>query len=71
MVNGVCPDCITDPLTPLVSARNLFHRRRPLEGVIPPNETVIYQNSFNPLATTLWNSVPENVEQSTSFSELK
>ncbi|WP_294078466.1 hypothetical protein, partial [Thiolapillus sp.] len=71
MVNGVCPDYLSDLLPPLVSTRNPYHRRRPLERVIPPHKTDIYQKSFIPSTTMLWNSIPENIKQSTSISELK
>ena len=71
MVNGVCPDYLSDLLPPLVSIRNPYHRRRPLERVIPPHKTDIYQKSFIPSTTMLWNSIPENIKQSTSIIELK
>ena len=71
MVNGVCRDYLSDLLPPLVSTRNPYHRRRPLERVISPHKTDIYQKSFIPSTTMLWNSIPENIKQSTSISELK
>ena len=46
----------------------LSHQMGPL---IPPNKTDIYPNSFVPSTTTLWKSIPENIKQSTSISELK
>ena len=49
MVNGECPDYLSDLLPPLVSTRNPYHRRRPLERVIPPHKTDIYQNIFHPI----------------------
>ena len=67
---GVCPDYQSDLPPPLVSARNPYHRRRPFERVTP-DKTDIYQNSFIPSNTTLWNSIPESIKQSTSISELK
>ena len=71
MVNGVCLDYPSGLLSPLVSTRNPYHRRRPLERVIPPHETDIYQKSVIPSTTMLWNSIPENIKQSSSTSELK
>ena len=53
MINGVCPDYLSDLLPPFVSTRNPYHRRRLLERVIPSNETDIHQNCFRPSTTTL------------------
>ena len=63
MVNGVCPDYLSDLLPPLVSTRNPYHRCRPLERVIQPHKTDIYQKSFIPSTIMLWNSIPENIKQ--------
>ena len=57
-------------LPSLVSAINTYHRRRPLERLIPPHKTELYKSSFFPPSTTiLWNNLPENIQRSTSISE--
>ena len=71
MVNGVCPDYLSDLLPPLVSTRNPYHKRIPLERGIAPHKTDIYQIDVIPSTTTLWNSATENMKQSTSISEFK
>ena len=48
MVDGACPDYLSDVLRPLVQIRNPNHRRRPFERVMPPHETDTYQNYFIP-----------------------
>ena len=57
MVNGVCPDYLSDLLPPLVSTKNSYHRRRPFERVSSSHKTDIYRYSFVQSTTTLWNSI--------------
>ena len=71
MVNGVCPDYLRDLLPLLVSITNPYHRFRPLERIIPLHKTDIYQFFFIPPTTSLWNSIHENLKQSTCTSEPK
>ena len=67
---GLCQQYITDLLPPLVSARNPYRRRRPLEKV-PSCETELLRKSFILSTTTDWNSLPVNVQQTTSLSVFK
>eukprot|EP00745_Piridium_sociabile_P019699 TRINITY_DN29925_c0_g1_i14.p1 TRINITY_DN29925_c0_g1~~TRINITY_DN29925_c0_g1_i14.p1 ORF type:complete len:275 (+),score=2.49 TRINITY_DN29925_c0_g1_i14:136-960(+) len=71
MINGRCPNYLTDLLPSLVSERNPYHRRRPLERIEPRSRTELYKNSFLPSTTALWNSLPDNIKASDSISQFK
>ncbi|WP_419611672.1 reverse transcriptase domain-containing protein [Thiolapillus sp.] len=68
---GLCPQYIIDLLPPLVSARNPYHRRRPLEREVPSCKTELLRKSFILSTTTDWNSLPVSVQQTTSLSVFK
>ena len=68
---GLCPQYIIDLLPPLVSARIPYHRRRPLEREVPSCKTELLRKPFILSTTTDWNSLPVNVQQTTSLSVFK
>jgi hypothetical protein len=68
---GICPNYLGDLLPPLVSSRNPYHRRRPLERDVPKYKTEIFRKSFFPSTTVLWNDLPVCTQQNTSLSEFK
>ena len=71
IVNGLCPDYLQNLLPPLVSTHNPYHRRKPLERVIPRFHTETYRNSFILSSTTLWNDLPPHVQEIQSLSQFK
>ena len=71
MILGLCPQYINDLLPPLVAHINSYHRRRPLQRNVTTCQTELYRNSFIPSTTADWNSLPINVQQSTSLSVFK
>ena len=71
MVNGNCPSYVSDMLPPLVSSYNRYHHRRPEDRTVPRHRTELYNKSFVPSTTRLWNSLPENVKSTSSLSQLK
>ena len=58
-------------IPPLVSARNPYHRRRPLEREVPSCKTELLRKSFIFSTSTEWNSLPVYVQQTTSLSVFK
>ena len=54
MILGLCPQCISDLLPPLVAHINPYHRRRPLERDVTTCKTELYRNSFIPSTTAKW-----------------
>lgn len=71
MVNGLCPLCLTELVPELVSAQNPYSRRRPLDRSVPKFNTELYRNSCIPSTTIMWNSLPDTVRRSISFSQCK
>ena len=71
MVLGLCPQYLTDSLSPIVSHINPYHRRRPLQRAVPTYKTKLFRNSFVPSTTSEWNSLPGDVQQTTSLSVFK
>jgi len=71
IVNGLCPDYLSDLSPSLVSSANPYHRRRPYERQIPPARTELYKNSFLPRTTADWNSLPDSLKTTSSLSEFK
>ena len=71
MLHSLCPQYWTDLLPPLVRHTNLYHRRRPLERAVPTHKTELFRNSFVPSTTSEWNSLPGDVQQTTSLSVFK
>ena len=66
-----CPSYISNLLPNLVSSINPYHRRRPLERIVPRHTTDVYKNSFFPSTTVMWNNLPLHIQQSQSISQLK
>ena len=71
IINNRTPDYLHDLLPPLASAVNPYHRRRPLERLLPCHKTEVYNSSFFPSTTRLWNNLPLHIQESTSLSQLK
>ena len=71
LVNNLAPLYLTDRLPPLTSSVNPYHRRQRLERYTPYCRTELYKTSFFPSATTLWNSLPDEIKQISSLSVLK
>ena len=69
--NGLLPDHITERFPKLVSETNPYHRRRPLERVVPFSRTELHKHSFFPSATSLWNSLADNIKQLSSIGAFK
>ena len=70
MINHQCPGYLSNLVPPLVSTTNPYHRRRPHERVIPAHKTELYANSFIPLTTQLWNTLPQTIQTNPSISLL-
>ena len=69
MENNIIPKSL---LPSLASAINPYHGRAPLERLIPSHEAELYESSFfSPSTTILWNSLPENIQHSSSNSKTK
>ena len=71
LVNNLLPEHISSKFPKLVSETNPYPRRHPLERSEPRSRTVLYQNSFFPSTTRLWNELPDNIKQLTSISAFK
>ena len=70
-IKGILPDHLTPKFPPLVAEINPYHRRRLLDRKVPQCRTELYRKSFFPSATRLWNQLPENIKETTSFGEFK
>ena len=71
IVNGKCPQYLQDLLPSLVSEVNPYHRRRPLDRIVPRSKTEIHRKSFFPSTTHLWNSLPDRVKTIDSIGQFK
>ena len=71
IVNGAAPPYLINRLPQLVTDVNPYHRRNPLQRQIPYCRTVLYQSSFFPSTTSLWNNLPDEVKQMNSLSCFK
>ena len=71
MVNSNCPPYVSDMLPPLISSYNRYNYRRPQERTVPRHRTELYNKSFIPSTTRLWNSLPQNVTSTSSLSQFK
>ena len=63
------PTYLREHLHPLVSSTNPYRRRQPLQWQVPKHKTETYMQSFFPSTTTLWNNLPENIQQTKSISQ--
>ena len=68
---GLLPNHLDAKFPPLMSEVNPYHRRRPLDRHPPQCNTETYKKTFFPATTTLWNNLPENIQQTQSFGEFK
>ena len=71
LVNGLLPDYLLAYLPPLTANTNPYPRRRPLELQVPNFRLTLYENSFFPSTTVLWNSLPDDIKSTTSLSRFK
>ena len=71
IVNGLVPNYLVDRLPHLVSSVNPYHRRKPLERTVPHCRTQLYNSSFFPSTTALWNELPDYAKKSNSLSFFK
>ena len=71
MIYYQCPGYLTNLVPPLVSATNLYRRRRPYERVISAHKTQLYANSFIPSTTQLWNTLRQTIQANPSISMMK
>ena len=71
MINQICPNYLTDLLPLLMLEQNPYHRRRPLERLVPRTRTELYNNSFLPSTTRLWNNLPDDIKAIDSISRFK
>ena len=69
MINNTCPDYLSDLVPSLLSATNPYHRRQPYGRTIPSFRTELYSNSFSPTSSLPWNSLPANIQESSSLRE--
>ena len=58
-------------MPPLVSSVNPYHRRRPFDHLVPRSNSELYRTSFFPSTTSLWNSLPQHVQEYQSISQFK
>ena len=71
IIKGLTPNYLANYIPPLVSETNPYHRRNPLERIMPRCRTEIYQQSFFPSTTVLWNALPDYIKLSNSLGEFK
>ena len=71
IVHQLVPHYLITRLPPLLSAVNPYHRRNPLNRLVPRSRIELYQMSFFPSTTIIWNNLPEDIKQLTSISSLK
>ena len=68
---GLCPQYLSNILPPLMSSVNPYHRRNPNQRQIPRCRTETLRKSFFPSTVDLWNSLPEDIQQTSSISAFK
>ena len=71
MVHGLVPNYLAQRTPPLVSSVNPYHRRSPLERVVPIFKNTLYEHSFFVSTTYLWNELPDNYKTVDSISSFK
>ena len=71
MTKKLTPTYLNNCLPPLMSEINPYHRRNPLDRLIPRPRLELYKQSFFPSTTILWNSLPDYVKLSDSLAEFK
>ena len=70
-VNNLLPEHLSNKFPKLLTETNPYHRRRPLERLVPFCQTERHKKSFFPSATSLWNSLPDTLKQLQSLGALK
>ena len=71
MVNGLVPRHLSCRLPSLVSDRNPYHFRNPLERDVPFYRNEIARHSFVPSAAAEWNNLEDKIKQANSISQFK
>ena len=71
MVHGLVPNYLAQRTPPLVSSVNPYHRRNPLERVVPIFKNTLYEHSFFVSTTYLWNELPDSYKSTDSISSFK
>ena len=62
---------LKEHLPPLGSSSNPYHWWWPLQRQVPKQKTETYSQSFFPSTTTLWNILPESIQQTRQISQVK
>ena len=71
MTRKMTPSYLSNCLPPLISENNPYHRRNPLERLMPHCRTEFYQQSFLPSITMIRNDLPDFVKLSSSLVVFK
>ena len=71
IVNGYSPAYLANSLPPLITDVNPYHRRRPHDRLAPQYDSAVYNNSFFPSTTRIWNTLPQHIQETTSISLFK
>lgn len=71
IVNNLVPEYLTAILPPLISERNNYHLRRPLEREHLGWDLTRFRESFFVSTTSIWNSLPVEIQNCSSIGELK
>ena len=71
MVNGLVPRHLSCRLPSLVSDRNPYHMRNPLERDVPFYRNEMARHSFIPSAATEWNNLDDTIKQANSVTQFK
>lgn len=71
MTKNMTPNYLTDYLPPLVTDTNPYHLRNILERKPPRSRTELYEKSFFPSTTELWNDLPDFTKTSSSIAQFK
>ena len=71
ILNNLTPPFLQNLMPPLTSEINPYHRRRTHDRRAPMCRTELFKSSYFPSTTNLWNSLPLDIQTSTSLSQFK
>ena len=71
MINGHCPEYLSDLLPPLVSEISVYNLRNNRNYSVPPTRLSLYQQSFLPATLSLWNNLDISLRESPSSDIFK
>ena len=71
MTKNMTPNYLTGYLPPLVTDTNPYHLRNILERKPPRSRIELYEKSFFPSTTELWNDLPDFIKTSSSIGQFK